>query len=674
MNQSDMKIALDEQGNPAPGARKFIYRAHSDTLVPIYQDSHLTHLQANPMVADDQGRFGAFHLSAGRYRIVIVSKRGSLLNEWSDFSIRERAQPKIAASFVSVEDLLTDSGLAYDQTASQRIHQNDLIQVVEGGFLYEVLDAEADDYHVESANGVKLRVLIGEKGFNVKAFGAKGNGVDDDTQAIQAAIDTRHTIVFPAGVFRAQGLVLNNNGQRLIGSGYSFLMKNADGPVLTGSGRNVGVERLVVQGGSESPPEFTGHNIDFSGHGFEFLQSASHNCQGRAIRSTGDHTLISNPCSEIATAATGADAYDIELGQAGVVSLYHRVTNWYSGSFDGGILLVDTGSHFLSNSQFGKLSIQSTGTLPGSNGGITQGCRIGGDITVSGSNAVFTGNQPSSSACNVTFEAGTSGCRWDVSNTHPASITNNGNSNNLILQDTSLGGVAQLSFGDDSWQSDIKITSYGEWEFPGHVVIPDGKNLRYRMADGSSNAITGFGGGNSYFGLNSGFSMLSSGSGGVYLATEGSSRVQVANDGMRPVADAAYALGGPANRYATIYAASGAINTSDAREKREIRPLNDAELRVAKKCKNLICAFQWRDADRLGDQIQVGVIAQDVVAAFQSEGLDAHAYGLITHDSWEGAPEQSDLDGNVVASATSAGERYGVRYDQLLAFVISGIG
>lgn len=133
--------------------------------------------------------------------------------------------------------------------------------------------------------------------------------------------------------------------------------------------------------------------------------------------------------------------------------------------------------------------------------------------------------------------------------------------------------------------------------------------------------------------------------------------------GLRPYADNTYNLGTGAQRWSTVYAATGTINTSDASEKQQIQELTEAERRAAQRVKALVRTFKWNSAVALkGDaaRTHVGVMAQDVQAAFAAEGLDASKYGLFCSDAFE-----SD-DGTITT-------RLGVRYDQLLAFALAAL-
>lgn len=121
-------------------------------------------------------------------------------------------------------------------------------------------------------------------------------------------------------------------------------------------------------------------------------------------------------------------------------------------------------------------------------------------------------------------------------------------------------------------------------------------------------------------------------------------------------------LGNSANRWDTIFATVGTINTSDRTEKQDIEELNDAERRVAVACKGLLRKYRLKSAVALKGEdarIHFGIIAQDLQAAFEAEGLDAGRYGMFINSTWtdEETGEEKSL--------------MGVRYSELLAFMIS---
>ena len=145
------------------------------------------------------------------------------------------------------------------------------------------------------------------------------------------------------------------------------------------------------------------------------------------------------------------------------------------------------------------------------------------------------------------------------------------------------------------------------------------------------------------------------------------------NNLFKPFADNVTGLGASGNRWTVVYAASGTINTSDASQKQQITDLTTAELNVAKSIKALIKTYKFNDAvAKKGDsaRIHVGVIAQEVQAAFIAEGLDPNKYGLFCSDTWY------TLDGERVTEDTKdavATTQLGIRYDELLCFVIGAM-
>jgi len=122
-------------------------------------------------------------------------------------------------------------------------------------------------------------------------------------------------------------------------------------------------------------------------------------------------------------------------------------------------------------------------------------------------------------------------------------------------------------------------------------------------------------------------------------------------------------LGVYSHRWDDIFATNGTIQTSDRNEKQDIESLTEAEERVAVAAKGLLKKFRWKSAvEDKGDdaRIHFGIIAQDLQDAFEAEGLDAGRYGMFTSNTWtnEDGEEQT---------------RMGVRYSELLAFIISAI-
>jgi len=120
-------------------------------------------------------------------------------------------------------------------------------------------------------------------------------------------------------------------------------------------------------------------------------------------------------------------------------------------------------------------------------------------------------------------------------------------------------------------------------------------------------------------------------------------------------------LGSGSYRFNDIYARNSTILTSDRNEKQDIEELSEAEERVAVAVKGLLRKFKWKDAvAEKGDdaRIHFGIIAQDLQAAFVAEGLDAGDYGVFISNTW------TDQDGEEQT-------RMGVRYSELLAFIIS---
>lgn len=82
-------------------------------------------------------------------------------------------------------------------------------------------DADVDDggsLH-ELTNGLVAELIIENGTVNVKQFGAKGDGVTDDTIAIQKAVNVGETVVIQKGVYNVTNTITLESHQRIYGDG-----------------------------------------------------------------------------------------------------------------------------------------------------------------------------------------------------------------------------------------------------------------------------------------------------------------------------------------------------------------------------------------------------------------------------------------------------------------------
>ena len=518
----------------------------------------------------------------------------------------------------------------------------------------------------------KLRDVV-----SVKDFGAVGDGTTNDTAAIQAAITSGYSLVFPAGTYLCNNLTQSTSYQRFYGQGEVRIIKNANGPLLTCTGQGLLFDGLIFYGGSASGSGLTGDNLVTSGNNITFNDCGSVWATGRALKATGSGNTINGTRGNYQTDDTSASGYDIEIGNISSASLYNRIENVTTGSFNGGIYLNNTGASTLSGIQCGKLT-SSAALTAGAGGFSLYGGRTA-SIKIGGAYTILMGVIPTTGST-ITFDAGTSSCFVYVANPSASyAITNNGNANNVIVQGTSTGSTMDFRFGDTAtWANTLKLYPDGRWLFPNFGVFESGYGVRVNDSGGTERTLATISSTDNYtFGssISTNFVNVSAG-GSVNLAVGGTGIVTTTTAALRPSADNVTTCGASSQRWSVVYAATGTINTSDARSKEQVRSINAAEVAVAMQLKGMISAFKFTDAVALkgsGARIHFGVIAQDVRDAFVAGGLNPDAYALFCHDSWEAREEVVADDGTIVSPAQEAGDRYGIRYEELLAFIIAAM-
>lgn len=150
------------------------------------------------------------------------------------------------------------------------------------------------------------------------------------------------------------------------------------------------------------------------------------------------------------------------------------------------------------------------------------------------------------------------------------------------------------------------------------------------------------------------------------VVLEGSGRLRPGADNLQP-------LGWASLRWSVVYAASGAINTSDARDKAWRSAMDAAERRAARRMVRALGFFRWRDAvAEKGDSARqhFGIEAQTAWRIMAEEGLvdpigtdgrpGRAPYAFLCFDEW------TEADG-------TARTRFGVRHDQLALFLIAAM-
>lgn len=221
---------------------------------------------------------------------------------------------------------------------------------------------------------------------------------------------------------------------------------------------------------------------------------------------------------------------------------------------------------------------------------------------------------------------------------------------------------------------------------------------------------------------------------GAFVSASGDSRVSfiannsikgywaksVDSNGFSPGADGTQPLGLSSKRWSVVYSSTGTINTSDENLKKFLS-IEEAEKSAATEIKSVIKKYQFNDAIAIkGDSARYhfGVGAQTVGDIMRKHGLDPARYAFWCYDEWPAIAEEVreiitgriDENGNTIVAnvteeqsiniisgmknadkncgakfietnresvvslaATESGNRYGIRYEELIMFILSSM-
>ena len=277
---------FDNYGNPLSGGLLYTYSAGTNTPAATWTTSLGTIQNPNPIVLDSAGRppQEVWLSNAGIYKFVLNSSSGTLLWTYDNISginsnfVAYSAQEQVVIATagqtlvtmttmsyipgtnnltVFVDGLKQIVGTNYTETSSTSITFTTGLHV---GAIVDMTTATQTTTNATSAtsvaytppfiNGVVESVSAKlAQTVNVQDFGAVGDGVTDDTAAIQAAINTGLTVYAPSGkTYKTTSTITLGTNYQYIDFQGSKISPNGTFNAVTLTASNGGIKNLWIDG------------------------------------------------------------------------------------------------------------------------------------------------------------------------------------------------------------------------------------------------------------------------------------------------------------------------------------------------------------------------------------------------------------------------------------------
>ena len=225
---------FDRCGKPLAGGKVYTYEANTTTAKTTYKDPYGLTPNTNPIILDAAGEADIY--LDGTYRIRITDRNDVLVNDVA----------KIGSWFSdNLQDTLDNISGAMDDAIKPMLQNLD--DVINTAAAAAAGANGWTDQLIALPNGRSQRQKNSDI-VSVKDFGAKGDGVTDDSDAFQAAANHGFALVPKGNYLITKSIVIDNKKSHFVGSGGVIKFKNRMAVFDVTNRGSLLVDGLIIDG------------------------------------------------------------------------------------------------------------------------------------------------------------------------------------------------------------------------------------------------------------------------------------------------------------------------------------------------------------------------------------------------------------------------------------------